>query len=65
MVYSLYYPIYVCVDAVIAAVDIGLQQTQFYVPMSEDYQSVCAVLQSGSTSGREIEIHYLVVDSGM
>ena len=62
--YHYTYQIY-CVAPTVTAVEIGLQQTQFTVSMSEEYQSVCAVVQSGSTSGREIEIRYLVVDSGM
>ena len=46
-------------------VRIGLQQTQFTVSESEDYLSACAVVQSGSLVGRDIEIHYSVGENGL
>ena len=46
------------------AVTIGLQESQYTVVETEDYQFVCAEVQSGDVSGREIEIDYIVEDSG-
>ena len=44
---------------------IGLQQSQYTVVETADYQFVCAEVQSGSVAGRDIEIDYTVHDAGM
>ena len=44
---------------------IGLQQTQYSILDSADYQFLCAEIQSGSVAERDIEIHYTVTDTGM
>ena len=46
------------------AVDIGLEKTEYTVDDNTDYQVVCAEVQSGSLSGRSIEIRYIVLDTG-
>ncbi|CAI8052157.1 hypothetical protein GBAR_LOCUS28549, partial [Geodia barretti] len=55
----------VCIrDAVITTpVTIGLQESQYTVTESEDYQFVCAEVQSGDVAGRDIEIDFVIDDS--
>ena len=55
----------ICLAPTVAPVSIGLQQSQYSVLETEDYQFVCAEVQSGDVAGREIEINYIVEDSGM
>ena len=45
-------------------VTIGLQESQYSVTESEDYQFVCAEVQSGDVAGRDIEIDFVVENSG-
>ena len=46
-------------------VTIGLQESQYTVTESEDYQFVCAEVQSGDVAGRDIEIDFVIDDSGI
>ena len=45
-------------------VTIGLQESQYSVTESEDYQFVCAEVQSGDVAGRDIEIDFVIENSG-
>ena len=49
----------------VTPVTIGLQLTQYSVIETEDYQFVCATVQSGDVAGRDFEISYVVEDYGM
>ena len=49
----------------VTPVTIGLQLTQYSAVETEDYQFVCATVQSGDVAGRDIEISYVVEDYGM
>ena len=44
---------------------IGLEQSQYTVYGSDDYQVLCAEVQSGDIDGRDIDINYIVEDSGV
>ena len=46
------------------AVTIGLQESQYTVSDSDDYQFLCAEVRTGDVDGRDIEIKYIVKDSG-
>ena len=46
-------------------VTIGLQESQYTVTETEDYQFVCAEVRSGDTAGRDIAIDFTVEDSGI
>ena len=46
-------------------VEIGLEKTEYTVSDTNDNQVICADIQSGSAAGRDIEIRYVVTDSGM
>ncbi|CAI8052979.1 Extracellular matrix protein 3, partial [Geodia barretti] len=47
----------------VTPVSIGLQMTEYSVIEPEDYQFVCAEVQSGDVAGRDIEIDFVVEDS--
>ena len=49
----------------VTPVNIGLQMTEYSVIEPEDYQFVCAEVQSGDVAGRDIEIDFVVEDSGI
>ena len=49
----------------VTPVSIGLQMTEYSVIEPEDYQFVCAEVQSGDVAGRDIEIDFVVEDSGI
>ena len=49
----------------VTPVSIGLQTTEYSVIEPEDYQFVCAEVQSGDVAGRDIEIDFVVGDSGI
>lgn len=44
---------------------IGLEETEYTVPETDDYHVMCAHVKSGSIAGREINILYIVADTGM
>ena len=46
-------------------VTIGLEQLQYTVSDTTDYQFVCAEVRFGSVAGRDIEMQYIVSDAGM
>ena len=46
-------------------VTIGIQQLQYSVQDTADYQFVCAEVMSGSIAGRDIILRYVVSDAGM
>ena len=49
----------------VTPVSIGLQMTEYSVIEPENYQFVCAEVQSGDVAGRDIEIDFIVEDSGI
>ena len=49
----------------VTPVSIGLQMTEYSVIEPENYQFVCAEVQSGDVAGRDIEIDFVVEDSGI
>ena len=57
--------LFLCVASTNSPVTIGLQESQYTVSESEEYQFVCAEVQSGDVAGRDIEINYVVEDSGI
>lgn len=46
-------------------VTIGLEQTEYSVADTADYQILCAEVQSGSIDGRDIQMQFTVTDNGM
>ena len=58
--------LYNCISLLIATqVVIGLEETEYSIPETTTSQVVCANVESGSTVGRNIEIRYVVSDSGV
>ena len=59
-----FHVLYLCPALILTPVSIGLQQTAYSVLESEDYQFVCAEVQSGDVAEREIEIDFVIDNSG-
>ena len=55
--------LYIIIATSNTAITIGLQESQYTVSDSDDYQFLCAEVRTGDVDGRDIEIKYTVKDS--